>query len=116
MARQGFFLFLVFFLFAVTPSLAAEKPKVPEPLKPWVDWVLHDHQEELSCTSNYNNSNNLRCNWPSSLDLEINSKKGSFIQSWYLEDESWIQLPGNEKVWPVKVSGSLEPSLNTSVT
>ncbi len=104
MDRKVFFLFLVFLILAVTPSFATEKVKVPEPLKPWVDWVLHDHQEELSCTANYNNSNNLRCNWPSSLDLEISSGKGSFKQSWYLEDESWIQLPGNEKVWPVKVS------------
>lgn len=111
MHRKRLFLFVLCFILAAIPAAAAKEVKVPEPLKPWVDWVLHDHQEELSCTANYNDSNNFRCNWPSSLNLELKTGKGSFSQSWYLEHQSWIQLPGNTKVWPVNVTINNKPAV-----
>jgi hypothetical protein len=84
---------------------------VPELLEPWVDWVLYDHREELLCTPDYNNADKIRCNWPTSLDLDIMSGKGSFNQSWRLEYESWIQLPGNEQTWPEQVTINDKPAL-----
>jgi hypothetical protein len=96
---------------AVTPVFAATEVKVPEPLKPWVNWVLQDHEEELLCTPNYNNANAFRCNWPASLDLDIKADTGSFSQSWSLEHESWIQLPGNEQLWPQSVTINSKPAL-----
>lgn len=104
MHRKCLIIFLVYSILAITPVLAVEKPKVPEPLKPWVDWVLHDHQEELLCTANYNNPNNFKCNWPTALNLDIKARTGSFSQTWSLEHESWIQLPGNKQVWPEQVT------------
>lgn len=56
---------------AVTPGFAAAEVNVPEPLKPWVDWVLQDHEEELLCTTSYNDGDALKCDWPTSLDLDI---------------------------------------------
>ncbi|MEN8136075.1 MAG: hypothetical protein ABFS18_11165 [Thermodesulfobacteriota bacterium] len=111
MHRKCLFLFLVYAILVVTPALAAVEVKVPEPLKPWVDWVLHDQEEELLCTPNYNNSNSFRCNWPASLDLDIKTGSGSFSQNWALEHESWIQLPGNERIWPERVSINGKPAL-----
>ncbi len=111
MHRKCLLIFLVYAIMAVTPALAATAVKVPEPLKPWVDWVLHDQEEELLCTPNYNDSNNFHCNWPSSLDLDIKAEKGSFSQNWYLEHESWIQMPGNEQLWPQEVRINGKPAI-----
>jgi hypothetical protein len=58
-------------ILAVTPGFAAAEVNVPEPLKPWVDWVLQDHEEELLCTTSYNDGDALKCDWPTSLDLDI---------------------------------------------
>ena len=111
MYRKCLFLFLVYSILAVTPVFATTEVKVPEPLKPWVDWVLHDQEEELLCTPNYNNSDRFRCNWPAALDLDIKNGKGSFSQNWSLEHESWIQLPGNEKIWPEQVTINAKPAV-----
>ncbi|MFN2365905.1 MAG: hypothetical protein ABR523_05515 [Desulfurivibrionaceae bacterium] len=111
MSRKSFFLLLVFSIMAVSPVSAAEKFQVPEPLKPWVDWVLHDYQEELLCSANYDNPGKIRCDWPTSLDLEISADRGSFRQSAHLQYESWIQLPGSERIWPEKVTVNNEPAL-----
>jgi len=82
---------------------AAPKTKIPEPLKPWADWVLHGHEEAQLCTPDYNNRQSLRCDWPSRLALTITDKKGSFIQEWQVESERWLQLPGNDPNWPTSV-------------
>ncbi|MDF1576923.1 MAG: hypothetical protein P1P81_00585, partial [Desulfobulbales bacterium] len=111
MSGKCLFLFLIFSILAFTPVSAAEKFQAPEPLKPWVDWVLHDHQEELLCSANYDNPGKIRCDWPTSLDLEISAGRGSFRQSGHLQYQSWIQLPGNERIWPEKVTVNSKPAL-----
>jgi hypothetical protein len=105
------FLFLVCAISVVTPVFAVADVKVPEPLKPWVDWVLQDHEEEMLCTPNFNDADSLRCNWPTALDLDIKAGQGSFRQNWFLEHESWIQLPGDEKNWPQQVSINGKPAI-----
>jgi hypothetical protein len=111
MHRKCLFLFLVYAILAAGPAFAAAEVKVPEPLKPWVDWVLHDHQEELLCTANYNDANDFRCNWPTALALDIRTGSASFRQKWLLEHESWIQLPGNAQLWPRQVTINGKPAL-----
>ncbi|MBE0500766.1 MAG: hypothetical protein IBX47_04920 [Desulfuromonadales bacterium] len=95
----------------VTPVFAATEIKLPQPLKPWVDWVLYDHAEALLCTPNFNDADLIRCNWPTALDLEIESRGGLFRQKWLLEHESWIQLPGDEKNWPEEVAINGKPAI-----
>ena len=111
MYRKCILLFLVYAIITVTPTLAATEVKVPEPLKPWVDWVLEGHEEELLCTPNYNDAYAINCNWPTALDLDIAEESGSFSQSWLIEHESWIQLPGNDKIWPQDVTINGKPAI-----
>ena len=108
-------LFLAYAIFSVTPVFAVADVKIPEPLKPWVDWVLQDHQEELLCTPNFNNAEALKCNWPTALDLDIKAGQGSFRQNWLLEHEGWIQLPVTQKTGR-KMSPSMASRLSYSTS
>ncbi|MCB1754367.1 MAG: hypothetical protein KDJ38_02525 [Gammaproteobacteria bacterium] len=78
---------------------------VPEPLKPWVDWVLYE-QDEQTCPHAYN-SNQRFCAWPSALRLELDRDEGRFSQQWFISNEAWVRLPGNGNQWPhgVEVDG-----------
>ncbi len=78
------------------------KEDVPEPLKPWVEWVLYD-QDKQSCTYAYNNSQQVFCAWPATLKLELDNKQGRFTQQWQVQAETWVSLPGNAQQWPHKV-------------
>ena len=94
-----------------TPLTAKIDPVIPDQLKPWVDWVLYGHEEKKFCSPSYNNQNNLQCDWPSKLYLTVSDKQGSFIQDWFVQQEKWIQLPGNSKNWPQDVLVNGKPAL-----
>ncbi|MCK5099359.1 MAG: hypothetical protein KAR45_14715, partial [Desulfobacteraceae bacterium] len=87
-------------------SLFAEplpQQKVPDSLKPWIDWVLHG-EEEQTCPLIYNKLSQKLCSWPSELKLEFNSKDALFSQKWEVYSKDiWVKLPGNNKFWPDKV-------------
>ena len=92
-------------LFLLNLSLTAKplaQEDVPEQLKPWVEWVLHD-QDKRSCAHAYNDSQQVFCAWPSTLKLNLDNKQGSFIQQWQVHADTWISLPGNAKQWPHEV-------------
>lgn len=93
-------LFVLISNFAYADKLTREQ--VPEPLKPWVDWVLYG-QEQQQCTHAFNNTNERFCAWPSILQIEINSEGGEFAQQWQVATESWLRLPGNMQQWPESV-------------
>ena len=75
--------------------------QVPEPLQPWVDWVLHDEKKQ-KCPYQYN-SRNRACSWPSQLQLQLSDSGGTFIQQWQVFDETLIRLPGDNQHWPQNV-------------
>ncbi len=102
-----YFLITLFLLVFQQPCYANSAPNIPEPLQPWVDWVLHDKEDQLQCIPQYNNPKKLQCNWPTELIVELNGNGGEFSQSWQIHHESWVTLPGNSKQWPrdVKVDG-----------
>jgi hypothetical protein len=77
--------------------------QVPEPLTPWVNWVLQD-EKELSCPFAYNSYGQKRCSWPTQLDLDFTATKGSFAINWSVYQESWVVLPGDPKHWPQNVT------------
>ncbi|MCP3901438.1 MAG: hypothetical protein GY707_17165, partial [Desulfobacteraceae bacterium] len=87
-------------------SLFAEpfsQKKVPDSLKPWIDWVLHGEQEK-DCPVIYNQLSQKVCSWPSELKLDFNTKNALFSQKWEVYSKDiWIKLPGNNKFWPDKV-------------
>ncbi len=94
-----FLLFLVFLL--LLPGVCRAATNIPEPLQPWVSWVL-DSQAELRCT-HINSGGERTCVWPEPVAIDLNDKGGSFRQSWQMEARGWIVLPGSDKYWPQAV-------------
>jgi len=111
MIRFVWLLLLGTFLFS---SLAQAKPltkeQVPEPLKPWIGWVVQDNPE-LACPFLYNSYEQKRCSWPTELNLQLTAAKGVFSTSWQVYKESWISLPGDSQHWPLNVSVNNKPAL-----
>ena len=88
---------------AVQPRAAPlSEEAVPEPLKPWVQWVLHGH-ESRRCPFIYRDFDRRRCLWPDVLDIRVDASGVSFSQSWRLYTEGFIPLPGDPSVWPQDV-------------
>ncbi|WP_341326769.1 hypothetical protein [Methylotuvimicrobium sp. KM2] len=86
--------------------------RIPEPLKPWIDWVLHDDTER-GCPFLYNSFEQKRCAWPSQLDLALSRTEGRFSIIWQAYRESWVNLPGHDKQWPLNVTANGKPLLVT---
>ncbi|OQW93827.1 MAG: hypothetical protein BWK79_09115 [Beggiatoa sp. IS2] len=93
---------LIVFNSLATPLLPQE---VPEPLRPWVNWVLPD---PVTCPFFYNRSldestTKQICQWPSRLILKVNTTQAQFSQTWQVYHAGWIALPGDSKNWPQAV-------------
>lgn len=88
----------------VSPNFAQPltPEQVPEPLKPWVEWVLKDHPERL-CPFVYNQFEQKYCRWPTELTLSLSNTQGNFSGFWQVDHESWVTLPGDERFWPQQV-------------
>lgn len=90
-------------LFLVPTALRAEPlpaDKVPEPLKPWVQWALDGH-EDARCPGL--SGRGKACFWPARLSLELEDSRGSFRQDWQAYRDGWAALPGDAKRWPQDV-------------
>ncbi len=84
--------------------------KVPDLLKPWINWVLMD-EHQYQCPFFYNNFQQKRCSWPGLLTLDLSEKEGRFSSHWTLYQYEWITLPGNENYWPQSVTVNNNPAL-----
>lgn len=105
-ARILFLLFVTCFSATLSPELLrAEQPavRIPTPLTPWIDWVLHGHEEERLCIPSFNDPSSLHCDWPAQLILQVTAQGGTFRQQWVVQHERWLQLPGDTDHWPVDV-------------
>jgi hypothetical protein len=103
---------VVFFihLFSFPARSAPLSPdRVPEPLKPWVDWVLRGHETEL-CPFFSDQEDQRPCVWPSSLSLDLEEKGGKFTQKGLVYLDSWFPLPGDEDHWPQDVKMDGQPA------
>ena len=93
-------------------SIAGAKPlaeaDVPRPLKPWTQWVLHDHPDH-DCPQLYNGGAR-HCVWPSVLSLDLDKGRGGFRQRVTVYRSSFVALPGDARHWPQKVSVDGEPA------
>lgn len=76
---------------------------VPEPLQPWIQWVMHGDEQRL-CPFIYNDINQRRCAWPSTLKIHLQDQAGQFQATWQVYAPSWVLLPGNTKHWPQEVT------------
>jgi len=91
------------FFFVLTGSANARPDiAVPDPLKPWQQWVLQD-VEDRDCPFLYSNSQQRFCAWPTQLTLSLTASGGRFEQRWQVYKKSWVRLPGNIKFWPRSV-------------
>ena len=85
---------------------APAPPSVPDALRAWIPWVMHDHEEELCPTIGDGDDENV-CAWGGRLELSLGGGGGRFSQTWELFAEGPIPLPGGAAQWPldVKVDG-----------
>ena len=108
-SRVGLFFLLITWL--VNGQAAPLKPEqVPEPLKPWIEWVMQTYPER-DCPFIYNSFEQKRCAWPARLTLDLDDQKGRFTIGWTLYREGWVVLPGGIKHWPLNVTVDRKPAL-----
>ncbi len=93
--------------FSALPARPLAEADVPEPLKPWTQWVLRDHQDR-ACPLLYNGSAR-HCVWPGELSLDLASARGAFRQRVTVYRPSFVALPGGGRHWPQGVSVDGEP-------
>jgi hypothetical protein len=97
-------------LLITTARADALKPsEVPEPLRPWVDWVLRGHESER-CPFLHGIGDSRACVWPSQLELDLGDRGGRFTQQWLVHRESLVPLPGEMKHWPQQVQVDQKPA------
>ena len=101
---NSLFLLLLFFS-QLTQATILTVDKVPDPLKPWIDWVLLDNGE-YNCPFLNEHYEEKRCAWPSKLDLELSAQQGTFLSHWQVYQDSWVILPGSDKYWPINVTAN----------
>jgi len=95
------FLLLGSFLSKVSPANADPSDAfVPEPLRPWVEWVK-DKDPDRSCSLVRDAR---ACAWPGKITLDLNDSGGTFHMSAVVERRGEFGLPGGGEVWPVSAS------------
>ncbi|MBL1264779.1 hypothetical protein [Candidatus Methylomicrobium oryzae] len=94
----------VFFLgFSSAQAVPLAPEHAPEPLKPWIDWVLHDSPEH-GCPFLYNSFDEKHCGWPTELALDLGDRRGTFSLRGSVFRDNWILLPGDDRHWPQAVT------------
>ncbi|MFO0577237.1 MAG: hypothetical protein U1A78_24800 [Polyangia bacterium] len=93
------------------PGLGRPGLLLPEPLKPWVPWVLHGREGALcppllgkqADSEEGDDSASAPCAWPGRLALLLRDKGGTFTQSFRTYKRGLVDLPGDGKIWPQEV-------------
>src|SRR3989338_1906721 len=109
-------------LIIITVSLASvaasagplTREKAPEPLRPWIDWVLYGHEKER-CPFFQGDADSRQCAWPARLGLDLSDRGGRFTQQWLLYRDEWVLLPGDDRTWPQDVRVDGRPAGRKSV-
>lgn len=105
--------FIVFLGFSAVCAAPLTPENTPEPLKPWIDWVLHDSPER-GCPFLYNSFDEKHCGWPTELTLDLSERRGAFSMRISVFQDSWVTLPGDDRHWPqaVTLNGSAAEVIN----
>ncbi len=98
---------IVGFLFYIT-TVNANTLSIPAELEPWQDWVLQKHKD-IDCPYLYRKTDIKRCAWPSRLQLQELGKGVDFQQYWEVYGQSWLTLPGDQRLWPADVKLNNQP-------
>ncbi len=95
------------------PLGAAAPTQIPEPLQPWVSWVLHDHTQ-WRCPHAHDAAKQRFCAWPGPLRLKVEATGGRFVQEWTVYAPSAVPLPGSPRHWPQAVTLDEAPAIVVS--
>jgi len=105
--------FLALMVLLITAPLALAEPltrdRVPEPLRPWTDWVLRGHEDQL-CPMVQNEDNEHRCLWPARLTLSVYETGARFAQDFQVYRDTYVTLPGDAMRWPLEVRVDGKPA------
>jgi hypothetical protein len=88
-------------------AAALDANAVPEPLRPWLPWVL----EQLGDSVCAKLDEQPACVWPGRLELELNDGGGRFRLSVELDRRALLALPGGDKQWPEDVAADGDPAV-----
>ncbi|MGZ5001134.1 MAG: hypothetical protein ACXV7F_12620, partial [Methylomonas sp.] len=103
-----FMVLCIVLLLNITSVPALTLQDVPDPLKPWVNWVLAD-EDQFQCPFFYQDFQEKQCSWPGTLRLKLQGKGGEFNIDWTLYRQGWIVLPGDGEHWPQQVNINKQP-------
>ena len=80
---------------------------MPDTLRPWIDWVLHD-QPQVVCPAV---DGQAICLWPGVLRIDADLEGGAFSLRLVADRDELVPLPGDEARWPqsVRVDGREAP-------
>jgi hypothetical protein len=85
------------------------REEVPEPLAPWVDWVLRGHEPER-CPPQQGHGQERICLWPARLHLALDAGGGRFEADVLADAPGALALPGDAGHWPQDVLLDGEPA------
>ncbi|MGH2901311.1 MAG: hypothetical protein ACRDMZ_21720, partial [Solirubrobacteraceae bacterium] len=79
---------------------------VPEPLAPWVDWVLRGGEDAL-CALVQDRADMRMCSFPARVELDLGDLSGRFRAEIRVARADYVPLPGDAALWPqdVEVDG-----------
>jgi hypothetical protein len=105
------------FVFASLLSLSVSAQEqsgldIPEPLRAWIPWVLHGHENQKCPWLGQEGEDDARaCAWPSELTIQVSERGAQFSMPWVLYARSRVNLPGDESRWPqfVRANGVAVP-------
>ena len=92
---------------AAPPDVDVSGIGVPEPLEPWVPWVLAKHPD-VDCP--WVRGQRL-CAWPGLLELDLDGRGGTFRLEVHVDREMDLALPGSRLHWPRDVTADGRPAL-----
>lgn len=100
---------LVANLLCVSSAAPLSRFQVPEPLRPWVDWVTQKQSDFRCPVAHFGEKKS--CQWPSELQLNLNHRGGTFSQRVTLYDSGYFRLPGSRELWPSQVAVDGQPAV-----
>jgi len=100
--KRRFWVLVLFVLGVVwgSPASALDEKDVPEPLRPWLPWVLEQSGDGICPTLGEAPA----CVWPRQLELDLNDGGGRFRLGVSLDRRASVALPGGDKQWPQEVT------------
>ncbi len=89
-------------MLVVASPVQAQTRDIPDPLRPWQDWVTWDVPHR-NCPAVYSDAQTRICFWPSELSLSARQDGGKWTLNVDVFEQTLVPLPGNAEVWPVGV-------------